>query len=49
MKVRILKPARITVPAGEIVEVSPAEANFLMSVGAAEIVSVKETREKRKK
>lgn len=49
MKVRLLKPARITVQAGEIIEVSPAEANFLMSVGSAEIVSAKETPEKKRK
>ena len=38
MKVRLLRAARITHNAGEIVEVSPAQAQFLLSVGAAEII-----------
>lgn len=38
MKVRLLRPARITHNAGEIVEVSPDAARFLLSVGSAEIV-----------
>lgn len=48
MKVRLLKTARITHNAGEIVEVSPAEAAFLLSVGSAEpvVAAVKETPEK---
>lgn len=48
MKVRLLRVARITHNAGEIVEVSPAEAAFLLSVGSAEPVeaAVKETPEK---
>ncbi len=37
MKIRLLRPARINLSAGEIVEVSPAQANFLLSVGSAEI------------
>lgn len=40
MKVRLLRPARITVNAGEIVEVSPDVAAFLLSVGSAEIPAV---------
>ncbi len=44
MKVRLLRQARITVKAGEIVEVSPAEAAFLVSVQSAVYVpAVKET------
>jgi hypothetical protein len=44
MKVRLLRQARITVKAGEIVEVSPAEAAFLLSIRSAEPVpAVKET------
>ena len=35
MKLLILKDSRIVAKAGEIVEVSPAEANFLMSTGSA--------------
>ena len=35
MKLLILKDSRITVKAGEIVEVSPAEAGFLMSTRSA--------------
>ena len=47
MKVRLLRDAKVTVKAGEIVEVSPAEANFLMSVGSA--VKAPETKRKPKK
>lgn len=48
MKIRLLRPARITMNAGEIVEVSPDQARFLLSVGSAEIVrpEMKETPEK---
>ena len=35
MRVRLLRDARIRHSAGEIVEVSPAEAAFLTSVGSA--------------
>lgn len=35
MKIRLLKDARIKHYAGETVEVSPAEAAFLLSVNAA--------------
>jgi len=35
MKVKLLRAARIRHEAGEIVEVSPAEAGFLLSVGSA--------------
>lgn len=35
MKVLLIKAARINHNAGEIVEVSPAQANFLLSVSAA--------------
>lgn len=38
MKARLIKDARIKHKAGEIVEVSPAEFNFLTSVGVAEPV-----------
>lgn len=38
MKIRLLRDARIRHKAGETVEVSPAEANFLLSVRAAEPV-----------
>lgn len=40
MKLLLKKAARINHNAGEIVEVSPAQANFLLSVGAAEIMTV---------
>ena len=39
MKVHLLRDARINHKAGETVEVSPAEFNFLVSVGSAEPVS----------
>lgn len=38
MKMLLLKAARINHSAGEIVEVSPAQAEFLLSVDAAEYV-----------
>ena len=40
MKVRLLRDARIRHKAGEIVEVSPAELQFLVSVGSAVEVAV---------
>ena len=49
MKVRLLRPARINHDAGEIVEVSPAQVEFLIAVGAAEIVSGREVPEKPKR
>ena len=36
MKVKLIRAARIRHEAGEIVEVSPAEAGFLLSTGSAE-------------
>lgn len=41
MKVKLLRNARINHEAGEIVEVSPAVCNFLVSVGSAVEVAVK--------
>ena len=35
MKVKLIRAARIRHNAGEIVEVSPAEAGFLLSTGSA--------------
>lgn len=35
MKLRLTRPARISHEAGEIVEVSPEVANFLIGVGSA--------------
>lgn len=35
MKVKLLRDARILHHAGEVVEASPAEAGFLISVGSA--------------
>lgn len=35
MKIRLTRDAKILHKAGEIVEVSPAEAGFLLSVGSA--------------
>ena len=45
MKLNLLRAARIRHEAGEIVEVSPAEAGFLLSTGSA--VSVAEAQKKR--
>lgn len=41
MKVKLLRDARIIHKAGEIVEVSPAEFGYLVSVGSAVEVAVK--------
>ena len=41
MKVKLLRDARIRHKAGEIVEVSPTEYSFLVSVGSAVEVAVK--------
>ena len=49
MKVRLLRDANITHKAGEIVEVSPAEAGFLLSVKSAEKVEEKPKTRKTKK
>ena len=38
MKIRLIRAARIRHEAGEIVEVSPAEAGFLFSTGSAVLV-----------
>lgn len=40
MRVKLLRDARINHKAGEIVEVSPAECQFLTSVGSAVEVAV---------
>ena len=45
MRLRLKRAARIRHEAGEIVEVSPAEAGFLLSTGSAE--RVEETNAKR--
>ena len=39
MKLKLIRAARIRHDAGEIVEVSPAEAGFLLSTGSAVQVS----------
>lgn len=44
MKVRLLRDARIKHKAGEIVEVSPVEADFLLAVKSA--VKVEEKKKK---
>lgn len=44
MRVKLLRDARINHKAGEIVEVSPAEGGFLLSVGSAEKVAEKATK-----
>lgn len=41
MRVRLLRDTRISHKAGEIVEVSPAEMAFLISVGSAAEVATK--------
>lgn len=54
MIVKMVRNAKVTIKAGEMVDVSPAEANFLISVGSAVAATpaksepVKETRKRRK-
>ena len=43
MRVKLLRDARINHKSGEIVEVSPEQAEFLISVGSAEKVAEKAT------
>lgn len=35
MKIKLVKDAKVNLTAGTVVDVSPAVANFLMSVGSA--------------
>ena len=49
MKARLIKDMRIKHKAGEIVEVSPEEFNFLVSVKAAEVVEEKPKKGTKKK
>ena len=51
MKIKLLRDARIRHHAGEIVEVSPAEAGFLISTASAELMKApeRETPEKKTK
>lgn len=48
MKVKLLRAARIWHQAGEIVEVSPAEAGFLLEVKSAEPLRAEEEKPKRR-
>lgn len=45
MKIRLLRSARVTLPAGETVDVSPDQARYLMSVRLAEPAAIREKRE----
>lgn len=49
MKAELLKDARIKHHAGEIVEVSPAEFNFLLSIGAARPAPEKKKKQRKQK
>lgn len=49
MKARLLKDARIIHKAGEIVEISPAEFDFLVAVGSAEPIKDEEKPKRTKK
>ena len=42
MKIRLLAPARINFDAGDVVEASPAQASFLISVGGAVLAEEKQ-------
>lgn len=44
MKIKLLRDARVTVKAGETVDVSPETAAFLLSIGSAVSVLKKEGR-----
>ncbi len=45
MRVLLRRAARINHKAGEIVEVSPADARFLVGIGAAEIIKATDAAE----
>lgn len=49
MKVKLIRDARIKHKAGEIVEVSPAEFNYLTSVGSAVPMTEEKKTVKKKK
>lgn len=49
MQIRLLRDARIRHEAGEVVNVSPTEANFLISVGSGEAVEEPKQKAKGKK
>lgn len=49
MKAELLKDARIKHHVGEIVEVSPAEFNFLQSIGAARPAPEKKKKQRKQK
>lgn len=49
MKVRLFRDARINHKAGEIVEVSPAEFQFLVSVGSAAPLTEEKPKEEQPK
>lgn len=49
MRLRLTRAARINHAAGEIVEVSPDQARFLISLGSAEIVAEKKPKPKKEK
>ena len=48
MKIKLIRDSRITHKAGEIVEVSPAEAAFLLSVNSAVEVRADEEQSQQK-
>ena len=45
MKIRLTRDSRINHAAGELVDVSPATADFLLSVGSAELLAETATKE----
>lgn len=49
MRVRLVRDSRITVKAGETVEVSSAVADFLLSVGSAVMAEENPVKRSRKK
>lgn len=49
MRVELIKDMRIKHKAGETVEVSPGECNFLLSIGVAKLLSDKPQKDKPQK
>ena len=48
MKVLLTKSATVKLKAGEVAEISPDQAKYLIMVGAAEIVTEREASEKKR-
>lgn len=49
MKIRLTQPARIRHEAGDVVDAPPAQAGFLLSIGAAERLEAEAEKQPAKK